>query len=49
MNEILTKRGPNMIAISVPNRTLYDCNPFQTGLNMIAMSEIIVKSRDYDI
>ena len=28
-----------MIAISIPNRTIYDCNPFQKGPNMIAMIE----------
>ena len=33
-----------MIAISIPNRTIYDCILYLLGANMIAMSE----SRDYD-
>ena len=38
-----------MIEICFPDRTIYDCNPFQTGPNMSAMSEIILESRDYDL
>ena len=30
-----------MNAISIPNRTIYDCNLFQNGPNMIAMIEIL--------
>ena len=41
-------RGPNIIAILIPNRTIYDCNPFENGANMIAMSKIVLGSRDYD-
>ena len=37
-----------MIAISVLNRTKYDCNLFQKGPNMIAMSKFALESRDYD-
>ena len=29
-----------MIAMSIPNRTIYDCSLFQKGLNMIAIIEI---------
>ena len=34
-----------MIAISIPKRTIYDCDPFQKGANMIAIIEILF-SRD---
>ena len=37
---------PNMIAICFTNRAIYDCNLFRP--NMIAMSKIIVESRDND-
>ena len=37
-----------MNAISVPNRTIYDCNLFQKGRNMIVMSKSILESRGYD-
>ena len=37
-----------MIAMSVTNRTIYDCNLFQKGPYMIAMSKIVRESRDYD-
>ena len=40
--------GPNMIATSISNRTIYYCNLFQSGLNMIAISKFVLKSRDYD-
>ena len=33
--------GLNMIAMSDPNRSKYDCNPFQKGPNMIAITEIL--------
>ena len=36
-----------MIAITYPERTIYDCNPFQSGPNMIAILEIMLESRDY--
>ena len=37
-----------MIAILIPNRTIYDCNLDQLGPNMIAMSTIVLESPDYD-
>ena len=37
-----------MNEISVPNRTIYDCNLFEKGPNMITPSKIILESRDYD-
>ena len=37
-----------MNATKIQNRTIYDCNLFQKGLNMIAMSKIDQESRDYD-
>ena len=37
--------GPNMIAMSIPNRTIYDCNLSQLGPNMIAMIDNLL-SRD---
>ena len=45
---IWVKRGLNMIAITNQKRTIYDCNPFQLGPNMIAISEIVLESCDYD-
>ena len=45
---IIFRMEPNMIAISVLNRTIYDCNIFQNGPNMIAMSKFVLESRDYD-
>ena len=40
-----SQRGPNTIANSVPNPTIYDCNLFQKGPNMIAVIENLF-SRD---
>ena len=37
-----------MIAISIPKQTIYDSNLYQLGPNMIAMSKIVLWSRDYD-
>ena len=39
---------PDIIAISNQNRTKYDCNLFQKGPNMIAMSKIILGLDDFD-
>ena len=44
----LVKKGLSMIAITNQKRTIYDCNPFQLGPNMIAISEIVLESCDYD-
>ena len=35
-----------MIAMSISNRTIYDSNLFQLGLNMIAISKFVLKSHD---
>ena len=43
-----SKWGPNMNVISIPNRTIYDCNPYLLGLSMIAMSKFVLESRDYE-
>ena len=40
------ERRLNMLTISIPNRTIYDCNPFQKEPNMIAIIEILF-SRDW--
>ena len=40
-----SQKGPNTIAISVSNRTIYDCNLVQKRPYMIAMIEILF-SRD---
>ena len=48
MIAILVKRGLSMIAITNQKRIIYDCNPFQLGPDMIAISEIVLKSCDYD-
>ena len=37
-----------MIAITVLNRTIYDCDVFQKGPNMIAMLKFVLESRGYD-
>ena len=37
-----------MIAMTVIMGTKYDCNLFQKGPNMIAMSNFVLKSRDND-
>ena len=37
-----------MNAISIPNRAIYDCNINQLGPNMIAMTKIVLESREYD-
>ena len=42
------ERGLNMLAISNLNFTIYDCNVSQKGPNMLAMSEIVPESRNYD-
>ena len=36
-----------MIAISIPNRTIYDCNLFQKWPNMIAMAKFGLESRGF--
>ena len=38
-----------MLAISVTNGTKYACNLSQNGLNMLAMTKIVLESRGYDI
>ena len=42
------KWGPNMLAISNPKRTINACNLFENGQNMLAISKIVLRSRDYD-
>ena len=37
-----------MNAISVLERTKYDCNLLQKGPNIIARSKFVAESRDYD-
>ena len=37
-----------MIAMSISNRIIYDCNLYQKGPNTIAMSKFVPESRDYD-
>ena len=41
MYTILIKEVPNMIAMSTPKRTIYECNLFQKGPNMIAIIETL--------
>ena len=43
-----SQKGFDMIAISIPKRTIYDCNPFQKGSNMTAMPKFVPESRVYD-
>ena len=38
----------NIITISVLKRIIYDCNAFQKGPNIIAMSKFVLESHDYD-
>ena len=49
-NAIFIKGGPNkfMIAMSISNGTIYHCNLFRLGLDMIAISKFVLESRDYD-
>ena len=37
-----------MNTIFIKTRAIYDCNLFQKRRNMIATSELVLKSRDYD-
>ena len=43
MFAIQGKKRLNMIAISNPKRTIYACNLLQSGPNMLAMSEFVLK------
>ena len=41
------QNGPNIIAIPVFKRTIYDCNLFQYGPNTTGILKIVLYPRDY--